>query len=80
MKVLYLTHKTKSQERIFFGRQVLLIMLENEWLIKICIFFDYNLQYKTNIQASEVVQLVSPLFQNIALRHWVFVAQRSENL
>ena len=55
-------------------------MLENFWLIKVCIFFDDNLQYKTNIQASEVVQLVSPLFQNIALRHWVFFAQRFENV
>lgn len=55
-------------------------MLENIWTIKICIFSDDNLQYKTNIQASEVVQLVSPLFQNIALRHWVFVAERSKNV
>jgi len=49
-------------------------MLENIRLIQFCVFFDGNLQYKTNIQASEVVQLVSPLFQNIALSHWVFVA------
>ena len=61
VKVRHSTHKTESQESIFIGRQVLLIMLENIWLIQICICFDDNLQYKTNIQASEVVHFVRPL-------------------